>query len=274
MTQRDEVLVAIMNNKHDFSLLHEQGWYRIPVANAPKRWPPQWLAFYQTKIFGNEARAVSYYGRVREIRVVRRRELFPNEFPNPKSDREYYQVCLHSLERLPQPICSQRWRRIVFVPTTWAKLTQAVEINDLFDESPLEDRLWAELKGLDIPAERQWHVEVDQAHCFLDFAVFCMNGCVDIEADGDTWHADRRRIPQDNRRDNALESLGWHVLRFSGHQIRESMAQDCVPKITGTINTLGGLSNESPAPRVFYQVSDGTAQQLTLFEDEVDYDLD
>ena len=272
--ERGEVLVAIMNNQRDFGILQEQGWYRIPVANAPKRWPPKWLAFYQTKVFGPEAYAVSYYGRIHEIRIVRRRELFSNEFPNPKSDRQYYQLCLHSLEQLPQPIYSRRWRRIVFILTTWPKFTRAAEINDLFDESPLEDLLWAELKGLQIAAERQWHQKLDQAHYFLDFAVFCVNGRIDVETDGDTWHARRQHIPKDNRRDNDLESVGWHVLRFNGHQIRESMAQDCIPKITDTINTLGGLNDEGLVSRVFYQVSDGMTQQLTLFEDEADYDLD
>jgi hypothetical protein len=34
---------------------------------------------------------------------------------------------------------------------------QALEINDLYDESPLEDRLWAEFKRLQISAERHRH---------------------------------------------------------------------------------------------------------------------
>jgi hypothetical protein len=33
--ERGQVLVAIMNNKADLSILQEQGWYRIPVAKAP-----------------------------------------------------------------------------------------------------------------------------------------------------------------------------------------------------------------------------------------------
>jgi very-short-patch-repair endonuclease len=270
--ERGEVLVAIMNNKADFAILQEQNWYRIPVATAPRRWPPRWLAFYQTKVFGDEAYTVNYYGRVRDIRVVRRCELFPDEFPNPKSDRRYYQISLKSLERLPHPIYSRRWRRIVFIPTTLEKFTRAVEINDLFDASPLEDRLWAELKRLKIAAERQWDLKVGGAWYFLDFAVFCANGRIDIETDGDTWHADPKRIPEDNRRDNALQSVGWRVLRFNGCQIRESLTAYCIPKITDTINSLDGLSDEGLVPRVFYQLPDGMAQQLSLFEQDTDYE--
>jgi very-short-patch-repair endonuclease len=264
--QRGEVLVAIMNNQRDFRLLREELWYRVPVDKAPSRWPPRWLAFYQTKIFGDEAFAVHYYGRVRSIRVIRRRVLFPQEPLNPKSDRRYYQVHLQSLERLEHPIFSRRQRRIVFIPTTWQKFASAVEINDLWDESPLEDRLWAELKRLAIRAERQWLHPVGRARYFLDFALFCTKGKIDVETDGDTWHADPKRIPEDNRRDNDLEVSGWHVLRFNGHQIRESMSEYCVPKITEMINRLDGLSEERLVPRTFHSDSEGIAQQLTLFD--------
>jgi hypothetical protein len=43
---RGEVLIALLKEKSDFAILQEQGWYRIPVASAPRRWPPKWLAFY------------------------------------------------------------------------------------------------------------------------------------------------------------------------------------------------------------------------------------
>lgn len=48
-------LVAILNNTRDFDILQREGWYRVPVTSTPRRWPPRWLAFYQTKVFGLEA---------------------------------------------------------------------------------------------------------------------------------------------------------------------------------------------------------------------------
>jgi very-short-patch-repair endonuclease len=272
--ERGEVLVAIVNNKADFGIVREQGWYRIPVDKAPKRWPPMWLAFYQTKVFENEAFSVNYYGQVRGIRRVQRHELFPNELPNSKTSRWYYQVHVHGLECLPAPIYSRRLRRIVFIPTTWQKFSQASEINDLFDESPLEDRLWAEFKRLRLSAERQWGLRVGEAWYFLDFALFCATSQIDVETDGDTWHAGRERISEDNRRDNGLQSEGWHVLRFNGRQIRESLTEYCIPQITQTINTMGGLTDEGLVPRAFYQTPTGLAQQLSLFEESTEYDLD
>ncbi len=138
---RGEVLVAILNNAEDLRLAREAGWYRIPVSSARKwlweRWPPHWLAFYQTKVFGPEAYAVNYYAAVQGIRKVSRTELFPDTPPNnPKANRRYYQLLLGDLQRLSPPIVSRRLRRIVFIPTTYEKFTEAVEINDLWDESP------------------------------------------------------------------------------------------------------------------------------------------
>lgn len=148
-----------MNNPRDWEIVNQQLWYRIPVDTPPRRWPPTWLAFYQTKIFRGEAYAIRYFGRVTKIKRARRHELFPDERPNAKSDREYYQIFLEKLEERPVPIVSYRLRRIVFIPTTFHKLMTAVEINDLFDESPLEDALWDEMKKLNLRAERQYYLQ-------------------------------------------------------------------------------------------------------------------
>ena len=275
---RGEVLVAIMNNLYDFALAHNDHWYRIPVASVhkllKKRWPPQWLAFYQTKVFGNEAHAVNYYAQVEEIREVFRWQLFPEEPHEGRGNKRYYQLILSPLQRLPDPILSHRWRRIVFIPTTWDEFLGSVEINDLYDESPLEDRLWAELRRAQIAAERQFYVVSKDRRYALDFAVFCDRGKIDVEADGDTWHADRARMPLDNRRDNDLTSLGWAILRFNGKQIRESTVDYCIPKIAESINRLGGLTTEGIMPRMVNPEDLYGLWQLALFdagpESEVD----
>jgi very-short-patch-repair endonuclease len=264
----DEVLVAIMNSWSDFAIAQEKHWYRIPVATAPKRWPPDWLAFYHTNVFGNMAHSVQYYARVRRIEVVQRRELFPHEPPNEKSDRQYYQLFLQRLKPLSEPIRSPRARRNPFICTTWAKFTSAAGINDLFDDSPLEDALWAEMKKQEIPAERQWLLTTQDGKFLLDFALFCVDGKLDVETDGDTWHANVKRAARDYPRDNAVQAAGWRILRFNSLQIGESAAAYCVPKITKMIKNLNGLTEEGLVPRQFFNVPDGTAQQLTLVEED------
>ncbi|MCA9233513.1 MAG: DUF559 domain-containing protein [Planctomycetales bacterium] len=271
---RGELLVAIMNSLSDFETLKSQGWYRVPVDTAPKRWPPQWLAFYQTKAFEEEAHTVRYFGRVGKITQAPRRVLFPNERENAKSGRVYYKVQLESLQERPQPILSRRWRRIVFIPTTMAKFVRAEEINDLFDDSPLEDALWQHFCRQRIPAERQWEWRFHQDRYMLDFAVFCNEGNIDIETDGDSYHANPEASVTDNERNNALSAAGWNILRFSSLQINDRAEDYCVPKVLETINRLGGLKEDTIVPRKFYVLQDGTAQQLALFESGADYDLD
>ena len=241
----DRVLVAIMNNREDFAKACEEHWYRIPVISADKwagnRWPPDWLAFYQTKVFGEEGYAVNYFSQVLDVREVYRYELFPDRPRDEKSMHRYYQLLLGPIAPLAQPIISKRLRRITFISTTWRKLMAASEINDLFDDSPLEDRLWQEFRRLGINAERQEFVRIKNHHYALDFALYCATGRLNVETDGDLWHSDRKRIAHDNVRSNDLETSGWRLLRFNTTQINEEMDDYCLPTIVENIRNMGGL---------------------------------
>jgi very-short-patch-repair endonuclease len=266
--KRGEVIVAFIPEVSDMKIACEQHWYRIPVDQVERlkkrdQWNPKWLAFYQPKVFGDEAFAVNYYARIKSIHQVSRQELFPNESQNPKSQKRYYKIDLHSIEKLPQSIHSRRLRRILFIPTTWEKLINATEINDLWDESPLEDKLWAELKRYSIDAERQHEEKIKKKTYLLDFAIYCENGKIDAETDGDTWHADKERIPLDNLRDNDLETIGWRTIRFNSYHVQEEMTEYCIPTILENIENLGGLKDDKK--RIPRKIGlDGT-EQLTLF---------
>lgn len=267
-------LIAILNDRRDFEILQREGWYRIPVTSTPRRWPPRWLAFYQTKIFGPEAYSVRYWGEVERIEQLPRPALFPHEPPNAKSGKVYHKVSLRDVQTLPQPIPSLRPRRIVFIPTTFQKLIAAQEFNDLFDDSPLEDELWRSLRDRRIRAERQWTVDVGSQRFLLDFAIFCNDGKIDVETDGDSYHIGKEEGQRDNLRNNALATAGWQVLRFNTAQIREQTAEYCVPEILSTINRLDGLQDEAAAPRLFYTTGEGTAEQLSLLEGGEEYDTE
>lgn len=225
MSRPGEVLVAIINNKLDFAILREQLWYRIPVSSAKKwlkeKWGPKWLAFYQTSALDTDKHAINFYAKVDKISRVRRWQLFPNEPRGEKSNKYYYQIFVKPLQRLPKLIYSRRFRRIIFIPTTWEKFISAVEINDLYDESSLEDKLWAEFKRHNIPAERQEYVTAKGNDYALDFAIYCAKGNIDVETDGDFWHANPQKAERDNLRDNDLKVEGWQVLRFNTRQIQE-----------------------------------------------------
>ncbi len=197
------------------------------------------------------------------MRKAYRWQLFPDEPQDERSSRLYYQLMLDDLKPLPQPILSLRLRRIVFIPTTWQKLINAVEINDLYDESPLEDRLWAEFKRAKIEAQRQEFVIVKKNSYALDFAIYCHDGKLDVETDGDVWHANPERAAGDNLRDNALETMGWRVLRFNTPQIMKSAGEYCIATVVENINRLGGLADGRMLPRRIGL----DAEQMSLFDD-------
>lgn len=270
MPTRGEFLVAIINNRRDFNLAYERHWYRIPVDSVEKllkkHWPPQWLAFYQTKIFGRDAHAINYFSRVIDIQRAHRRQLFPNESQDAKSDKQYYKLLLQPLQRLPEPIFSRRFRRIVFIATTTEKFFKAVEINDLYDESPLEDKLWAQLKQLEVQAERQELIEINGRNYMLDFNIYCTKGKIDVETDGDSYHANRKKSAKDNIRNNDLTAAGWQVLRFTTAQIEQQMMSYCLPKIVETIEHLGGLDEGGLVPRRIDLNAPFGSRQLGLFD--------
>ncbi len=244
-----EFLVALLLRTSALDILKNEGWYHIPVDNAPKRWPPEVMAFYQGRVFGkDDAYQIRYYGEVKQIDVVPRRELFPDDKENQyKAEKLYYQIQLDDLLQREMPIISYRPRRLVFVPTTQAKFEAADQINDLFDGSPLEDRLWSALKYINILAERQWKIIVENKNYYLDFAIFCKKGKLAIETDGYTYHYDdRNQIDYDTWRRNDIEMDGWRSLHYTTKQVKDDWTP-YLAQIQTVIKQLGGLEE----PRYF-----------------------
>ena len=168
---------------------------------------------------------------------------------HPHARNLYHRLELDALQIRPEPIFSRRRRLIVFIPSIWRKFTTALEINDLVHGSPLEDRLWAAFKQEEIEAERQWWEWDKTTRYCLDFALFCPERNVDVECDGDTWHANPDAAVHDNARNNFLEDRDWHVLRFNTRQLTDDLPC-CVRSVTTLINRCGGLllSDDSVKP--------------------------
>jgi very-short-patch-repair endonuclease len=142
----------------------------------------------------------------------------------------------------------------------------AGEINDLYNTSPLENALWHVFRSEGIPAERQWHETVGARNYFLDFAIHCATGKIDVETDGDTWHANPAAAKRDNRRDNDLETAGWHVIRFTSKRIREEVEDYCLDTVVKAANRLGGIENGGVVPR--QAGKSAGAYQARLFDDQ------
>jgi len=115
-----ELLVALLPKVSALDILRNEGWYHIPVATAPKCWPPKMMAFYQGKVFGNgDAYKIQYFGEVGNIEIVQRKELFPDDDENKhKAENMYFRLEINHLQPKYPPIISYRPRRLVFIPTT------------------------------------------------------------------------------------------------------------------------------------------------------------
>lgn len=141
------VLVAIVNRQRDLAAARDEGWYRIPLARAPRALHAEYLAFYQTAVFGSERWAVRYLAPVRAVSIATRAALLPAEADHPRASERYYRFAIGQLLALAVPVLSRRLRRIAFIPTTAGQLLRARDLNELWH--PDEDAAdgWEELWG-------------------------------------------------------------------------------------------------------------------------------
>ena len=119
------ILVAVLTNPRDLEIARLLGWYRIPLRSAPKVVSVDYLAFYQTSMFGQEKWRIEYIAPVRGHELTTRGELLQDERDHPHANLEYYKIQIGSLVRLPNPILASKWRRITFFYTTGEYLLQA-----------------------------------------------------------------------------------------------------------------------------------------------------
>ncbi len=239
-------LVGIINRLKDWRLLESGHWYRIPKRSAPEGLEDvRYIAWYQTKVFEEERWSVNWYSRAVRITERKRVELLPDEPEHKRADETYFRIEVSDLLRLPNPIPSRSWRLIVFIPTSLERLLVAQEVNDLFRTSPVEDHMYQTLVSADMEPERNYLVSEAGRNFELDMALFCKDGRLDIECDGEKFHTGTDKAEADRSRDNALTSGGWKVLRFSGKEILDHTGQ-CMRVVRRTVKRMGGTS---PGPK-------------------------
>lgn len=156
------VLVAVINQPRDLEIARLLGWYRIPLARAPKVVAVDYLAFYQTAAFGNEKWRIQSIAPVLGHELTTRAELLRDEDNHPRAQATYYKLQLGPLQSLPRPILAKNWRRITFLYTTGEYLLSAETVNDLVIGEEERQSLWqalrerasqAQLYGMPEPAQ-------------------------------------------------------------------------------------------------------------------------
>jgi len=146
LTDASLVLVCLIPMPRDLEIARLLGWYRIPLRTAPKVVAVDYLAFYQPASFGDSAGRIEFVAPVRGHELTTRAELLKDEASHPRAREEYFKVQLGGLERLPQPILAEGWKRLTFLYTTGEYLRNAHTLNDLVVDSEERAVLWRSLR--------------------------------------------------------------------------------------------------------------------------------
>ncbi len=146
LTPTSLVLVCLLPSPRDLEIARLLGWYRIPFRTAPKIVAVDYLAFYQPGSFGEQSGRIEWTAPVRGHELTTRAELLRDEADHPRAREEYFKIQLGALERLPQPVTADKWKRLTFLYTTGEYLLKAQTLNDLVVQSDERQLLWQSLR--------------------------------------------------------------------------------------------------------------------------------
>ena len=142
----DLILVCLLPSPRDLEIARLLGWYRIPLRSAPKVVSVDYLAFYQPASFGERGGQVEYVAKVNGHELTTRGELLKDESDHPRAKEEYFKIQLGGLERLKEPIRTDKWKRLTFLYSTGEYLLNARTLNDLVVEGEERNLLWRSLR--------------------------------------------------------------------------------------------------------------------------------
>ena len=142
----DLILVCLLPTPRDLEIARLLGWYRIPLRTAPKVVAVDQLAFYQPSAFGDRGGQIEYIAPVRGHELTTRGELLKDEADHPRAKEEYYKLQIGALEKLKEPIKSEKWKRLTFLYTTGEYLQKAKSLNDLVVDGDERQLLWRSLR--------------------------------------------------------------------------------------------------------------------------------
>ncbi|MBE7436393.1 MAG: hypothetical protein HS100_20930 [Anaerolineales bacterium] len=140
------VLVCLLPTPRDLEIARLLGWYRIPLRSAPKVVSVDYLAFYQPGSFGERGGQIEYIAQAKGHELTTRGELLKDESDHPRAKEEYFKIQLGALEKLKEPIKTDKWKRLTFLYSTGEYLLNAKTLNDLVVEGEERILLWKSLR--------------------------------------------------------------------------------------------------------------------------------
>ena len=180
----DLILVALLPTPRDLEIARLLGWYRIPLRTAPKVVAVDYLAFYQPSAFGERGGQIEFIAEVRGHELTTRGELLKDEADHPRAREEYYKIQLGGLEKLREPIKTDKWKRVTFLYSTGEYLINAKLMNDLVVQNEERQLLW---KNLRERAENEQLYKTDLPEVDIPPEILmALLGIKDLQGDYDT----------------------------------------------------------------------------------------
>jgi hypothetical protein len=140
------ILVCLIPTPRDLEIARLLGWYRIPLRTAPKVVTVDYLAFYQPSTFGEHGGQIEFIAPVRGHELTTRGELLKDEIDHPRAKEEYFKIQVGGLEKLREPIKTDKWKRLTFLYSTGEYLLNARILNDLVVQNEERGILWRSLR--------------------------------------------------------------------------------------------------------------------------------
>lgn len=141
-----DVLVGTLRSKEQLAICINQMFYHLPAVNLPdENLPIHYVALYQSKaLFGEEAQ-IAFYGEVKRIQKVKRREIREIPYDAQHGDEDYYRIEIRQWRKLANPIqISWGIRYVAF--TNLFLLKHAEKTQELYLRTEEEYRFLTELK--------------------------------------------------------------------------------------------------------------------------------
>lgn len=145
------VLLGSLSSREQLDINLKNKFYHTKLSNVDlEKHLIKTIAIGQSKrLFGDEA-GVKYYGKVKDIKIVKRKEI--REIPR-ESDELYIRFEIEEWKQLDNPIKVEGFQVITVLYTTDYLLKNAKTVSELCIKDKEEFRLWMELKRLDSEVE-------------------------------------------------------------------------------------------------------------------------
>lgn len=143
---KKDVMIGMLRNKEQLDICINHMFYHMPAVNLPEdKLPVKYVALYQSqKDFGTEAQ-IAYYGEVKRIQKVKRKEITEVPFPAYRGEEDYYRVEIKQWRKLARPIRIGRGIRYAAFTNEFL-FRHAEKTEELFIKTEAEYRFYTEMK--------------------------------------------------------------------------------------------------------------------------------